>query len=132
MDAGIAFRIVQTGMLSVDQMMKVGETARSNDVWQTIAEEIDWPQLSVDQMLKVGRDSRESWVAVTRRIDWSRLSADQMMEFGRGAEDDEVWQMIVRTGTLSADQMMEVGEIADDDDDVWGEILRQMKLRAAR
>ena len=73
MDSQIAVNLVNTGKLSVEQMLEVGNKANNWKVWLAVVNQIDFGQLSVEQMLEVGNgaDNSDVWEVVVKKIEIS-------------------------------------------------------------
>ncbi len=71
MNSSFAIRLIDTGKLTVEQMLEVGNKAKDSDVWQAVVKQIDFGKLTVEQMLEVGNkaNSWNVWQVVVKQIE---------------------------------------------------------------
>src|SRR3989344_4359040 len=59
MESSLAEQLVNTGKLTVEQMLEVGNKANNWNVWQAVVKQIDFGKLTVKQMLEVGNKAKD-------------------------------------------------------------------------
>ena len=71
MESSLAEQLVNTGKLTVEQMLEVGNKANNWNVWQAVVKQIDFGKLTVEQMLEVGNKAKDDdvWQAVVKQIE---------------------------------------------------------------
>lgn len=89
-------KIMETGTLTAEQLIFVGNRVNDNNFWFRIVERMKtFPQAQLVQAAKQC-DNRDfwHWLIASKRIKLSDLSVDELLKLGSVMNSDRYWQMI--------------------------------------